>query len=57
MTAGVFPNNETGKVANSCKFGDEEVLVYTHYMLAYYGCVPAFALGKFKIFVTNFHGY
>jgi hypothetical protein len=45
MEAGIVSNNVTGKTVSACRFGDEEVLVYTHYMLVYYGCIPAFTFG------------
>jgi hypothetical protein len=45
MEAGIVSNNETEKTVSTCRFGDEEVLVYIHYMLVYYGCIPSFILG------------
>jgi hypothetical protein len=48
MAAGIVPKNETGKTVSPCRFGDEEMLVNVHYMVAIYGCIPAFTLGKLK---------
>jgi hypothetical protein len=55
MEARVAPYNETGKT--TCRFGNEEMLIYMHYMVSIYGCIPVFTLGKLHSLTVSYDNF